>query len=750
MADYTPSYRPFKDLGKFRFWVQKVIPLVYDDSLSYYELLAKVVNYLNITTANVENLNENFLAMKKFLEDYDITGYEQVIIDTLDQWAESGRLDEIFDDWSGVETIQRSYPKNVLDLGFDNTGANDISALFNQYTQEYALYFPAGTYLVSQPLYPKNDVVGAGNVRHWDKCSHDGCTDFVSGLNVTGEGTIPYGVFNITGNTLGIRMCDFNIRLNSFEYGICNTDDIQTGYLDVRHILISQVRSRGIYIENTNQVSPYSRYLYANDIVIFGAPFASSVGIYIGSNCNDIRLNNLEIMGCMRGLHFDGIIVRITSAHIWCGYLSRSQNPNDPWWNTTRCIYLQNSKLYASELYLDSGNRGIYLFYNSTAVLNSVFYWYDDTCNNTLAVLFMIQTNEEPRTPKLFVNGLTGYGAGYMKSLVESYSTAGPSRYVGEGGLIGSLSDCLIHDTGEFNGTTYSRFPITPFCKDTSYSLRYKTPVSGTFYEIARCTLSYGTISTINYVTSQGRSGEISVVNNTNRGNHIFVQHKDLGGNADIYYTIGATDSYTHKTLITIYERFKDEINENPPYYTNDITVDTKCRSCNWLLYGSVRSTAGGNKEYVTDVTTSDTGKRLAYPANELILSETNRQVNLDSNVWGAIRSYTYKILTVYFTFNAIDRKYADNKFSVDVPITQNLITHMGSNDGYNVVIPCASYYKTPGTTNVETMFTKFNLHLDTEKVSLGGMDIVLYANDGTKTLLEDDTHARIQNVMLH
>lgn len=38
-----------KDLTPFRFWCQKVLPLVYDDSLSYYELLCKVVAKLNET-----------------------------------------------------------------------------------------------------------------------------------------------------------------------------------------------------------------------------------------------------------------------------------------------------------------------------------------------------------------------------------------------------------------------------------------------------------------------------------------------------------------------------------------------------------------------------------------------------------------------------------------------------------------------------------------------------------------------------
>ncbi len=34
-------------ITRFRFWCQKVLPLVYDDSLSYYEVLCKVVEYLN-------------------------------------------------------------------------------------------------------------------------------------------------------------------------------------------------------------------------------------------------------------------------------------------------------------------------------------------------------------------------------------------------------------------------------------------------------------------------------------------------------------------------------------------------------------------------------------------------------------------------------------------------------------------------------------------------------------------------------
>lgn len=55
-ADFTPALGNYHDLSPFRMWCQKVIPLVYDDSLSYYEVLCKLVNHLNVMLQNVETL----------------------------------------------------------------------------------------------------------------------------------------------------------------------------------------------------------------------------------------------------------------------------------------------------------------------------------------------------------------------------------------------------------------------------------------------------------------------------------------------------------------------------------------------------------------------------------------------------------------------------------------------------------------------------------------------------------------------
>lgn len=75
-ADYTPQLTGYTGQGAFRFWCQKVLPIVYDDSLSYYELLNKVVNYLNNVIAdvasvenNIEQLNTSYVSLQNFVNE---------------------------------------------------------------------------------------------------------------------------------------------------------------------------------------------------------------------------------------------------------------------------------------------------------------------------------------------------------------------------------------------------------------------------------------------------------------------------------------------------------------------------------------------------------------------------------------------------------------------------------------------------------------------------------------------------------
>ena len=73
--------------------VQKVLPAVYDDSLSYYELLAKIQKKLNESIANINNLNEwqaaqdeVMAALNQMVEDFINGGYKQDFDEFAQAW----------------------------------------------------------------------------------------------------------------------------------------------------------------------------------------------------------------------------------------------------------------------------------------------------------------------------------------------------------------------------------------------------------------------------------------------------------------------------------------------------------------------------------------------------------------------------------------------------------------------------------------------------------------------------------------
>ena len=81
-----PSITEKSDLEPFRLWCQKVLPLTYDDSLSYYELLCKVIDSLNKT-------GEDMTVLYEYVNNY-FTGLDTQaeINKALDKMASDGTL----------------------------------------------------------------------------------------------------------------------------------------------------------------------------------------------------------------------------------------------------------------------------------------------------------------------------------------------------------------------------------------------------------------------------------------------------------------------------------------------------------------------------------------------------------------------------------------------------------------------------------------------------------------------------------
>ena len=113
-ADFTPEVGNYKTLRPFRYWCQKVLPLVYDDSLSYYELLCKVVDYLNKTMEDVEtlhgdvtNLHKAYEELQEYVNNYFATlDVQEEINNKLDNMSSDGTLSDLIKPFINVPTLK--------------------------------------------------------------------------------------------------------------------------------------------------------------------------------------------------------------------------------------------------------------------------------------------------------------------------------------------------------------------------------------------------------------------------------------------------------------------------------------------------------------------------------------------------------------------------------------------------------------------------------------------------------------------
>lgn len=136
---YLPDLTGITPEQPFRFWCQKVLPLVYDDSLSYYELLCKVVNYLNNTMQDVNTLAGDVSAiataytqLETYVNEYfDNLDVQEEINAKLDAMAQDGSLSalvaeiipDIVTDWLDEHVIPYATPIDKT-LTIENAAAD--------------------------------------------------------------------------------------------------------------------------------------------------------------------------------------------------------------------------------------------------------------------------------------------------------------------------------------------------------------------------------------------------------------------------------------------------------------------------------------------------------------------------------------------------------------------------------------------------------------------------------------------------
>ena len=109
------------NLKYFRFWCYKVLPLTYDNSLSYYEVLCKVVAYINDLIAQdkifgeeLENLRADLTVVEEWIANFDTKNIEELVSHFV--------ATMIFVEINNDGYIVYNMPESWNDIEFNTTG----------------------------------------------------------------------------------------------------------------------------------------------------------------------------------------------------------------------------------------------------------------------------------------------------------------------------------------------------------------------------------------------------------------------------------------------------------------------------------------------------------------------------------------------------------------------------------------------------------------------------------------------------
>lgn len=114
-------------MRNFKYWCYKVLPLVYDNSLSYYELLDKVVakmeelvkNY-NLTGDTIESIQKALQEVQDWIDKFDTSYLEELIAEYLAKM--------IYVCISEAGYIIYYIPESWNDITFNTTGLDITNA----------------------------------------------------------------------------------------------------------------------------------------------------------------------------------------------------------------------------------------------------------------------------------------------------------------------------------------------------------------------------------------------------------------------------------------------------------------------------------------------------------------------------------------------------------------------------------------------------------------------------------------------
>ena len=113
------------EVKHFRFWCQKVLPLVYDNSLSYYEVLCKVVKYINDLIdsdkeiiEDIDELRADMEVVQNWIASFDYEPLLETVKEMVNKYITAGVYFGLTEDGYFVAYIPEAWDK----IQFQTTG----------------------------------------------------------------------------------------------------------------------------------------------------------------------------------------------------------------------------------------------------------------------------------------------------------------------------------------------------------------------------------------------------------------------------------------------------------------------------------------------------------------------------------------------------------------------------------------------------------------------------------------------------
>ena len=292
----------------FRYWCYKILPLVYDDSLSYYEVLCKVTAKLNEVIEMVNTSTDNVYETVKSI---------------LDEWLEDGTFEEIINEElfaSLNKKIETGDTANIAPVftnfyPFPTSNGNDTSLTDSgtsaYYVQGFAVV-PEGFAIVR--LAPETNKINANDISQIFIFDKNGGYVRDKAVNVHhGNGMVYYdGYLYVTNDTniSKVRYSDLTIvgtvsiggncpaidRENKRIYsvdsanGYMYTYDLETGVISTKHL---SPNCPVVYNGSLYKDGIFYGITYMNDLVMIDVETGEFLG---GKHVNNVDTFNIRLL----------------------------------------------------------------------------------------------------------------------------------------------------------------------------------------------------------------------------------------------------------------------------------------------------------------------------------------------------------------------------------------------------------------------------------------------------------------------